>query len=55
MEEARGNLGSINSWEQLGKSPFWPRWLGESLGRVHALLDAEGLAYAKEFTSSMSA
>ena len=42
-------LGSINAWEQLGKSSFWPRWLGEpafsadSLGRVHALLDANGL------------
>jgi hypothetical protein len=42
-------LGSINAWEQLGKSSFWLRWLGEpafsadSLGRVHALLDANGL------------
>ncbi len=42
-------LGSINAWEQLGKSPFWPRWLGEpafsadSLGRVHAHLDGDGL------------
>src|ERR1700681_8570 len=42
-------LGSISAWEQLGKSSFWPRLLGEpafsadSLGRVHALLDANGL------------
>ena len=48
-------LGSINAWEQLGKSPFWRRWLGEaacsadSLGRVHALLDADGLRQGIHF------
>jgi hypothetical protein len=42
-------MGSINAWEQVGKARFWRSWLGESafsadtLGRVHALLDAEGL------------
>ncbi|MGA7621933.1 MAG: transposase, partial [Candidatus Acidiferrales bacterium] len=42
-------MGSINAWEQLGGSRFWCRWLGErtfsadTLGRVHALLDADGL------------
>jgi hypothetical protein len=42
-------MGSINAWEQLGRARFWQRWLGESafsadtLGRVHALLDADGL------------
>jgi hypothetical protein len=42
-------MGSINAWEQLGGSRFWRRWLGErtfsadTLGRVHALLDADGL------------
>lgn len=42
-------LASINAWEQVGRARFWRRWLGESacsadtLGRVHALLDADGL------------
>ena len=42
-------MASINAWEQLGAARFWRRWLGESsfsadtLGRVHALLDADGL------------
>src|ERR1700680_4127890 len=42
-------LGSINAWEQLGKSSFWPRWLGEPafsadpVGRFHALPDAARL------------
>jgi hypothetical protein len=42
-------LASINAWEQLGNPSFWPRWLGEpacsadSLGRVRALLHADGL------------
>src|SRR5205807_1296701 len=42
-------LGSINSWEQVGRAGFWQRWLEEptfsadTLGRVHALLDAKGL------------
>jgi hypothetical protein len=42
-------MGSIHAWEQLGGSRFWCRWLGEpafsadTLGRVHALLDADGL------------
>jgi hypothetical protein len=42
-------LASIHAWEQVGRARFWRRWLGESacsadtLGRVHALLDADGL------------
>src|SRR5260370_13279300 len=42
-------LGSSNAWEQVGRARFWQRWLGEpafsadTLGRVHALLDANGL------------
>ena len=42
-------LGSINAWEQLGRAHFWKRWLEEptfsadTLGRVHAVLDAHGL------------
>lgn len=42
-------LGSINAWEQLGRARFWQNWLQEptcsadTLGRVHALLDADGL------------
>jgi hypothetical protein len=42
-------MGSVNAWEQLGGSRFWCRWLGErtfsadTLGRVHALLDADSL------------
>ena len=42
-------MGSINAWEQLGRARFWQSWLGEStfsadtLGRVHALLEADGL------------
>jgi hypothetical protein len=42
-------MGSSNAWEQVGRARFWQRWLGEpafsadTLGRVHALLDASGL------------
>src|SRR5271156_3316902 len=42
-------MGSSNAWEQVGRARFWQRWLGEpacsadTLGRVHALLDAHGL------------
>ena len=42
-------MGSINAWEQVGRARFWQRWLEEptfsadTLGRVHALLDANGL------------
>jgi hypothetical protein len=42
-------LGSINAWEQVGRARFWQRWLEEptfsadTLGRVHAVLDANGL------------
>jgi hypothetical protein len=42
-------MGSSNAWEQVGRARFWQRWLGEpafsadTLGRVHALLDANGL------------
>jgi hypothetical protein len=42
-------MGSINAWEQLGRARFWRTWLEEptfsadTLGRVHALLDADGL------------
>jgi Transposase DDE domain len=42
-------LGSINAWEQVGPAHFWRHWLEEpafsadTLGRVHALLDADGL------------
>ncbi|MGB2626285.1 MAG: transposase [Candidatus Acidiferrum sp.] len=42
-------LGSINAWEQVGRARFWRNWLEEpafsadTLGRVHALLDADGL------------
>ena len=42
-------MASINAWEQVGRARFWRRWLGEAacsadtLGRVHALLQAEGL------------
>src|SRR5260370_33242429 len=42
-------MGSSNAWEQVGRARFWRRWLGEpafsadTLGRVHALLDAQGL------------
>ena len=42
-------LGSINDWEQVGRAHFWKRWLEEptfsadTLGRVHAVLDAHGL------------
>src|SRR5436309_2364346 len=44
-----GRLGSINAWEQVGRAHFWKRWLEEptfsadTLGRVHAVLDAHGL------------
>lgn len=42
-------MASINAWEQLGSARFWRRWLGEpvfsadTLGRVHAVLQADGL------------
>jgi hypothetical protein len=42
-------MGSINAWEQVGRARFWQCWLGEptfsadTLGRVHALLDANRL------------
>jgi Transposase DDE domain len=42
-------MGSINAWEQVGRARFWQCWLEEptfsadTLGRVHALLDAQGL------------
>jgi hypothetical protein len=42
-------LASLNAWEQLGRARFWRSWLGEptcsadTLGRVHAVLDADGL------------
>src|SRR5947207_13157388 len=42
-------LGSINALEQVGRAHFWKRWLeeptfsAETLGRVHAVLDAHGL------------
>src|SRR5580700_8293865 len=42
-------LGSINAWEQVGRARFWKRWLEEpafsadTLGRVHAVLEAKGL------------
>src|SRR5438132_10078182 len=42
-------LGSINSWEQVGRARFWQRWLeetafsAETLGRVHAVLVAKEL------------
>jgi Transposase DDE domain len=42
-------MGSIHAWEQVGRACFWRRWLQEptcsadTLGRVHALLDAQGL------------
>jgi Peptidase family M20/M25/M40 len=42
-------LGSINACEQVGRARFWKRWLEEptfsadTLGRVHAVLDAKGL------------
>src|SRR5258708_30590141 len=42
-------LGRINAWEQVGRARFWERWLEEPtfsadrLGRVHAVLDANGL------------
>jgi hypothetical protein len=42
-------LGSINSWEQVGRARFWQRWLeeptfsAETLGRVHAVFDVNGL------------
>src|ERR1700675_2635077 len=42
-------LGSINAWEQVGRAHFWKRWLeraafsAATLGRVHAVLDANGL------------
>ncbi len=42
-------MGSINAWEQVGRARFWQSWLEEptcsanTLGRVHALLDANGL------------
>ena len=42
-------FGGINAWEQVGRARFWKRWLEEptfsadTLGRVHAVLDAKGL------------
>src|SRR5260370_4640262 len=42
-------MGSLNAWEQVGRARFWQCWLEEptfsadTLGRVHALLDAHGL------------
>ncbi len=42
-------MGSINAWAQVGRARFWQSWLQEptfsadTLGRVHALLDANGL------------
>ena len=43
-------MGSINAWAQIGgRAHFWQSWLGalacsaDALGRVHALLDADGL------------
>src|ERR1700758_4487299 len=42
-------LGSINAWEQVGRARFSKRWLEEptfsadTLGRVHAVLDANRL------------
>lgn len=43
-------MGSINAWAQVGgRARFWQSWLAEpacsadTLGRVHALLDADGL------------
>jgi hypothetical protein len=42
-------MGSINAWEQVGRARFWQRWLEEpsfsadTLGRVHAVFDANGL------------
>jgi hypothetical protein len=42
-------MGSINAWEQVGRARFWQCWLEEptfsadTLGRVHALLNANGL------------
>jgi len=52
-------LGSINAWEQVGRAHFWKRWLEEptfsadTLGRVHAVLDAHGLRQG--FTTFTSA
>src|SRR5258708_13654858 len=42
-------MGSINAWAQVGRARFWQSWLQEptfsadTLGRGHALLDANGL------------
>src|ERR1700676_5636570 len=42
-------MGSINAWEQVGRARFWRHWLaepacsGDTLGRVHALLDSHSL------------
>jgi hypothetical protein len=44
-------LASLNAWEQVTGARFWKRWLHEppcsadSIGRVHALLGAEGLRH----------
>src|SRR5437016_7092579 len=52
-------LGSINSWEQVGRARFWQRWLEEptfsadTLGRVHALPTPKGCG--KGFTTFTSA
>ena len=42
-------LGSLNAWELTAGARFWKPWLGkatcsaDTLGRVHALVDADGL------------
>jgi len=42
-------MGSLHAWEQVGRARFWRSWLQEpacsadTLGRVHALLDPDGL------------
>ncbi len=42
-------MGSLNAWELTARARFWKQWLGElpcsadTLGRVHALTDADGL------------
>ena len=44
-------LGSLNAWAQVGGARFWRTWLHEptcsadSLGRIHALLNAEELRH----------
>ena len=42
-------LGSLHAWELTARARFWKQWLGQAtcsadtLGRVHALTDADGL------------